>query len=250
LPYNDSERLKAAFSDKGDRIAAVFVEPVAGNMGLVAPDLGFLRELRRLTETHGALLIFDEVMSGFRVAYGGAQALYDIVPDLTCLGKVIGGGLPVGAYGGKAEIMGQIAPEGPVYQAGTLSGNPVAMAAGIATLKALEAPGFYERLEARSATLEDGLNAAAREAGREVTTNRVGSMMGLFFTKGPVRDFAQAQESDVECFSQYYRGMLDQGIYLAPSQFEAAFVSAAHTEDDIETTIAAAKQVFQDLKID
>ena len=250
LPYNDSERLKAAFSDKGDRIAAVFVEPVAGNMGLVAPDLAFLRELRRLTETHGALLIFDEVMSGFRVAYGGAQALYDIVPDLTCLGKVIGGGLPVGAYGGKAEIMGQIAPEGPVYQAGTLSGNPVAMAAGIATLKALEAPGFYERLEARSAMLEDGLNAAAQEAGREVTTNRVGSMMGLFFTKGPVRDFAQAQESDVECFSQYYRGMLDQGIYLAPSQFEAAFVSAAHTEDDIETTIAAAKQVFETLKID
>ena len=250
LPYNDCERLKATFSDKGDTIAAVFVEPVAGNMGLVVPDLEFLKGLRRLTEAHGAVLIFDEVMSGFRVAYGGAQQLYDIVPDLTCMGKIIGGGLPVGAYGGRAEIMKQIAPEGPVYQAGTLSGNPVAMAAGIATLKQVGQAGFYEALEERSAMLEDGLKAVSRDAGIPLTANRVGSMMGLFFADGPVSDFENAQKSDVDRFARYYRGMLTRGIYLAPSQFEAVFVSAAHTEDDIETTIAAAKQVFKTLKTD
>jgi len=249
LPYNDIERLKAVFSDKGDAIAAVFVEPVAGNMGLVVPDPEFLQELRRLTEAHGAILVFDEVMSGFRVAYGGAQALYKVVPDLTCMGKVIGGGFPVGAYGGKAEIMRQIAPEGPVYQAGTLSGNPVAMAAGIATLKEVGQAGFYEALEKRSAALEEGLTKAAREAGVQVTANRVGSMMGLFFTEGPVSNFEQAQKSDVDSFAGYYREMLARGIYLAPSQFEAVFVSAAHSEEDIDRTVAAAREVFNGLKI-
>ena len=249
LPYNDEERLREVFSEKGAAIAAVIVEPVAGNMGLVPPNAGFLETVREVTRNHGSILIFDEVMTGFRVDYGGAQTLYGIIPDLTCLGKVIGGGLPVGAYGGKADIMSNIAPEGPVYQAGTLSGNPVAMAAGIATLTCLKQPGFYETLEATSAMLAAGLEEAASKAGIAVVTNRVGSMLGLFFTDQPVSNFSKAQTSDVALFARYYNGMLDHGIYLAPSQYEAAFVSAAHSEADIELTIQGARKVFEALRI-
>ncbi len=249
IAYNDAEQFTDVCSKKGDAIAAVIVEPVAGNMGLVPPRPTFLETLREVTQEHGIILIFDEVMTGFRVAYGGAQALYDVKPDLTCMGKVIGGGLPVGAYGGKREIMSKIAPEGPVYQAGTLSGNPVAMAAGLATLKCLRQPGFYESLEARSAMLATGLKEAASHAGLPVVTNRVGSMLGLFFTDQPVSNFAEAQKSDVALFARYYREMLQQGIYLAPSQYEVAFVSSAHSEADIETTIQAAGKVFEALKI-
>jgi glutamate-1-semialdehyde 2,1-aminomutase len=218
-------------------------------MGLVPPKPGFLETLRQVTDKHGIVLIFDEVMTGFRVSYGGAQALYGVSPDLTCMGKVIGGGLPVGAYGGRAEIMKKIAPEGPVYQAGTLSGNPVAMAAGIATLKCLREPGFYENLEAKSAALAKGLKDAAREAGIPVVTNRVGSMLGLFFTDQPVSNFAEAQHSDVGRFARYYREMLERGIYLAPSQYEAAFVSGAHSDGDIKTTVQAARDVFANFEI-
>ncbi len=249
LPYNDTQRLQEVFSEKGKTVAAVIVEPVAGNMGLVPPDLAFLKTLRKLTQDHGAVLIFDEVMTGFRVAYGGVQALYGIMPDLTCMGKIIGGGLPVGAYGGKAEIMSNIAPEGPVYQAGTLSGNPVAMAAGIATLKILKEPGFYGTLEASSATLEKGLIGAAEGAGISIVINRVGSMLGLFFTDKPVSNFAEAQKSNVNLFATYYKGMLEHGIYLAPSQYEAAFVSSAHSKTDVEETVRAASKVFDGLGI-
>jgi glutamate-1-semialdehyde 2,1-aminomutase len=248
VPYNDPARITELFSEKGGAIAAVIVEPVAGNMGLVPPKAGFLEILRKLTQDHGAVLIFDEVMTGFRVAYGGAQAVYGIMPDLTCMGKVIGGGLPVGAYGGRTDIMRKVAPDGPVYQAGTLSGNPVAMAAGIATLKCLRKSGFYEDLESKSAVLARGLKEAADNAGIPVTTNRVGSMLGLFFTDQPVFDFAQAQKSDVDRFAEYYRAMLEEGIYLAPSQYEASFVSSAHSEQDIEATLQAAAKVFSGLK--
>jgi glutamate-1-semialdehyde 2,1-aminomutase len=249
LPYNDVDRVEAVVAEKGDSIAAIIVEPVAGNMGLVPPEPGFLEALRALTEDHGIILIFDEVMTGFRVAYGGAQALYGVMPDLTCMGKIIGGGLPVGAYGGRREIMKNMAPEGPVYQAGTLSGNPVAMAAGIATLKALQQPKFYETLEASSAMLESGLEEAVRGADVPATTNRVGSMMGLFFTETRVTNFATAQTSDLGLFTKYFKGMLEQGVYLAPSQYEALFVSSAHNEGDIQATILAARQVFDSLAI-
>ena len=249
LPYNDVERLADVISEKGDSIAAVIVEPVAGNMGLVPPEPGFLETLRTLTQDRGIILIFDEVMTGFRVAYGGAQALYEVIPDLTCMGKVIGGGLPVGAYGGKKDIMKQVAPEGPVYQAGTLSGNPVAMVAGIATLKCLRQSRFYETLEARSGMLEAGLKEAAAKAQLPMGSNRVGSMMGLFFTEERVFDFAGAQKSDLETFAKYFRGMLKRGIYLAPSQYEALFVSSAHNEGDIQATILAAEEVFGTLRI-
>ncbi|NVM23273.1 MAG: glutamate-1-semialdehyde 2,1-aminomutase [Desulfobacterales bacterium] len=249
LPYNDPEAATELISDKGDAIAAIIVEPVAGNMGLVAPKPGFLETLRALTQQHGIILIFDEVMSGFRVAYGGAQQLYQIVPDLTCMGKIIGGGLPVGAYGGKLEIMSKIAPEGPVYQAGTLSGNPVAMAAGIATLKCLQQAGYYESLEAKSSMLEQGLKDAAGRAGAPAVTNRVGSMLGLFFTDRPVSNFAEARTSDLTAFAKYFRGMQERGIYLAPSQYEALFVSSAHSEADLEATIRAAGEVFAGLRI-
>lgn len=247
LPYNDAQRVSEIVSERGDDIAAIIVEPVAGNMGLVPPEPGFLETLRTLTQQRGIILIFDEVMTGFRVAYGGAQALYGITPDLTCMGKVIGGGLPVGAYGGRTDIMKKIAPEGPVYQAGTLSGNPVAMAAGIATLKLLRQPGFYERLEGSSAKLEAGLKDAVDRAGVAAVSNRVGSMMGLFFTEKRVTNFAEAQRSDLAMFAGYFRLMLERGIYLAPSQYEALFVSSAHTEDDIAATITAAGQVFDAL---
>ena len=249
LPYNDADRVTDVVSKKGDAIAAIIVEPVAGNMGLVPAEAGFLETLKALTQQHGIILIFDEVMTGFRVAYGGAQALYGLMPDLTCMGKVIGGGLPVGAYGGREEFMKKIAPEGPVYQAGTLSGNPLAMAAGIATLKCLQQPQFYETLEARAAMLEAGLREAIGNTGLPAVTNRIGSMMGLFFTEKYVSNFADAQTSDLAMFAKYFKGMLERGIYLAPSQYETVFVSNAHNEGDIQATILAAREVFGALRI-
>jgi glutamate-1-semialdehyde 2,1-aminomutase len=241
LPYNDSEAVRQLFQKQGSSIAAVVVEPVAGNMGLVEPAEGFLKTLREECSRSESLLIFDEVMTGFRVAYGGAQSLYNITPDLTCFGKIIGGGLPVGAYGGRKDIMQQIAPSGPIYQAGTLSGNPVAMAAGIATLREIHTPDFYSQLEEKSRQLAAGLQAAAEKADKKVCLNRVGSMLGMFFTPGPVRSFADAKTSDLALFSSYYRNMLSRGIYLAPSQFEALFVSAAHGPDDLQATVDAAE---------
>jgi len=248
LPYNNSEKVEAVMKARGEEIACIIIEPIAGNMGLVPPAEGFLEKLRELTHASGSLLIFDEVMTGFRVAYGGAQSLYGILPDLTCLGKIIGGGLPVGAYGGRREIMMQIAPQGPVYQAGTLSGNPVAMAAGIATLKELKAENFYAVLEKKSERLASGLKDAAEKAGIPVSSNRVGSMLGFFFTGEKVENFDDAKTSNLDMFSAYYRGMLEKGIYLAPSQFEAGFVSSAHTPQNIDDTLQAAKAVFNDLK--
>lgn len=248
LPYNHIDAVHRLFETYGKDIACVIVEPVAGNMGMVAPDTAFLEALRQTTQQYGSLLIFDEVMSGFRVAYGGAQERYGVAPDMTCLGKVIGGGMPVGAYGGNADIMRHVAPEGNVYQAGTLSGNPVAMAAGIATLTLLKKPGVYESLEATAKRLVEGLKAAASDAGLSVQAQSVGAMLGLFFTQTPVRDFETAKTSDLERFAKYYRGMLEQGVYLAPSQFEAVFVSTAHTDDHIDTTVAAAKKVMADLE--
>ncbi len=248
LPFNDLSAVEEAFSKMGEEIAAVIVEPIAGNMGVVPPKPGFLEGLRELTLKHGALLIFDEVITGFRVGLSGAQGLYGVLPDLTCLGKIIGGGLPVGAYGGKAEIMSHVAPEGPVYQAGTLSGNPIAVAAGLATLRVLSRPGTYERLEELSARLFEGLREAASEAGMETTANRVGSMMTCFFRVGEVTNFAEAAESDTELYGRFWREMLARGVYLAPSQFEAAFVSLAHTEEEIDFTIEAAKEAFKALK--
>jgi glutamate-1-semialdehyde 2,1-aminomutase len=245
LPYNDTESIEKVMKSRGDSIAAVIVEPVAGNMGLVAPAEGFLAALRRLCDQHGAILIFDEVMTGFRVALGGAQSLYGISADLCCFGKIIGGGLPVGAYGGRGDLMCQVAPEGPVYQAGTLSGNPLAMAAGIATLTEIGRPDFYQKLDKLSQRLLDGLKQVAAQSGVDVAADRVGSMLGLFFTKGPVRNFEEAKRSDLKRFSEFYQGMLQQGIYLAPSQFEVMFVSAAHDEQTIDRTVAAAESVFK-----
>ncbi len=247
MPFNDIAALETMMQAKGDQIAAVIVEPIAGNMGLVPPAEGFLQRLRQLCDHHGCLLIFDEVMTGFRVAYGGAQQLYGVVPDLTCFGKIIGGGLPVGAYGGRRDLMSQVAPSGPVYQAGTLSGNPLAMAAGIATLKQIGKPGFYEQLDGMSQRLSDGLAAAAAQSNIAVTATRVGSMLGLFFTEGPVRNYVDAKRSDLDRFAAYYQGMLRRGIYLAPSQFEASFVSAAHDQAAVDETIAAAEEVFATL---
>jgi glutamate-1-semialdehyde 2,1-aminomutase len=235
LPYNDTDALEQTFTRYTGKIACVIVEPVVGNMGCVPPNPGFLEALRTVTSRFGSLLIFDEVMTGFRVAFGGAQQLYNIRPDLTTLGKVIGGGLPVGAYGGRKDIMSRVAPAGPIYQAGTLSGNPLAVAAGLAMLRHLKShPGIYDRLEAFGARL-----CAAAPAG--VTVNRVGSMFTFFFTDRPVTDYDSAKRSDTEKFARFFRAMLDRGIYLAPSQFEAAFLSAAHTESDIQQTIDAAK---------
>jgi glutamate-1-semialdehyde 2,1-aminomutase len=248
LPYNDIDRVSKVMNEQGEKIAGIIVEPVAGNMGLVLPADGFLQALRALTEENGSLLIFDEVMTGFRVARGGAQSVYGISPDLTCLGKIIGGGLPVGAYGGKRKIMAHIAPQGPVYQAGTLSGNPLAMAAGIATLKQLNEPGFYETLDKKSDRLATGLERAAENAGIDVRVDRAGSMLGLFFTDRAVRNFDDAKTSNLKMFSDYYKGMLEEGIYLAPSQFEVLFVSAAHDTEHIDTTIKAAETVMDKLK--
>ncbi len=248
LPFNDVEAFTRVMDTQGAQVACVIVEPVVGNMGLVAPVKGFLQTLRKLTATHGALLIFDEVMTGFRVAYGGAQALYKIKPDLSCFGKIIGGGLPVGAYGGRRKIMAHIAPQGPVYQAGTLSGNPLAMAAGIATLKQLQKKGVYEKLEARSARLCAGLARAAAAAGVPAQVDHVGSMVGMFFCPDPVRSFDDAKKCDLPLFAKFYQGMRQEGIYLAPSQFEALFVSAAHTREQIDRTVAAARKVLSRIR--
>jgi len=247
ITYNDIEGVKRVMEEKGDRVAAIIVEPVAGNMGMVQPVPGFLETLRALCTEHGSVLIFDEVMTGFRVARGSAQGLFGITPDLTCFGKIIGGGLPVGAYGGRREIMDHIAPVGPVYQAGTLSGNPLAMAAGIATLEEIKKPGFYETLDARTEKLVTGLREAAKNAGIDFTSNHVGSMAGMFFTKLDVTNFDQAKTSDLVRFSKFYNGMRNRGIYLAPSQFEALFVSFAHSDQDIDDTLAAASEVMAEL---
>jgi glutamate-1-semialdehyde 2,1-aminomutase len=245
LSYNDTAQLKAAFADIGPTVACAIVEPVAGNMNCIPPVPGFLEALREECTRHGALLIFDEVMTGFRVALGGAQALYGIRPDLTTLGKIVGGGMPVGAFGGRREVMEDIAPLGPVYQAGTLSGNPVTMAAGLATLEGVAAPGFHARLLAATERLVEGLRDAAARAGLAFTTNHVCGMFGVFFTDAPsVASYAQATACDIERFRRFFHGMLDEGIYLAPSAFEAGFVSAAHTDELIDATVAAAARVF------
>jgi len=246
LPFNDTDALEEAFTKFKHQIACVIVEPVVGNMGCVPPARGYLEALRALTQRDKAVLIFDEVMTGFRLAFGGAQELYTITPDLTTMGKIIGGGLPVGGYGGPSEIMDLVAPLGPMYQAGTLSGNPLAMAAGLATLRYLREhkKEIYPRLEKLGEELVGGVAAAAKEAGVPICYNRVGSMFTWFFTPGPVTDWNSAAKSDTEAFGRFFRSMLDNGIYLPPSQFEAAFLSAAHTQHDIEQTIAAAKQAF------
>jgi glutamate-1-semialdehyde 2,1-aminomutase len=245
LPYNDTDALEEAFKKFKQQIACVIIEPVVGNMGCVPPARGYLEAVRAVTSNDGALLIFDEVMTGFRLAFGGAQELYAIKPDLTTMGKIIGGGLPVGGYGGPTEIMDMVAPLGPMYQAGTLSGNPLAMAAGYAQLRYLkEHKEIYARLDKLSGELVTGVAAAAKSASVPMTTNRVGSMFTWFFTPGPVTDWESASKSDTEAFGRFFRNMLDGGIYLPPSQYEAAFLSAAHTEEDITKTIAAAKQAF------
>lgn len=247
LSFNNPGEVKRAFERFGPDIAAVIVEPIPANMGVVLPDEGFLAELRRITLEYDSLLIFDEVISGFRVGPGGAQELYGIMPDITCLGKIIGGGLPVGAYGGRRDIMARIAPEGNIYQAGTLSGNPLAMAAGLATLKVLQKAGIYRELEEKGAMLFSGLEEAARSKGLKVTVNRIGSMGTLFFAGKRVKDFASAKESDAAMFRKYYVKMLEQGIYLAPSPFEACFVSIAHDHESIQKTIDCAKRSLASL---
>jgi glutamate-1-semialdehyde 2,1-aminomutase len=247
LPFNDEAAVQAAFAANPDQIAGIIVEPVPGNAGLYLPRPGYLEFLSTITKAHGALLIFDEVMTGFRLAKGGAQERFGITPDLSTFGKVIGGGLPVGAFGGRAEIMDYLAPLGPVYQAGTLSGNPLAMAAGLANLQELLAGHAYARLEERGAQLEAGLKAAAARAGVSVQFNRCGSMFCSYFTPEPVHNLADAMKSDRERFKKYFHGMLNEGIYLAPSQFEAGFISTAHAEADIEKTVRAAAKVFETL---
>jgi len=244
LTYNDLDPVRQAFAEIGQDIASVIVEPVAGNMNCIPPAPGFLQGLRALCDQYGSVLIFDEVMTGFRVALGGAQALYGVKPDLTTLGKIIGGGMPVGAFGGRRAIMETLAPLGPIYQAGTLSGNPVAMAAGLATLELVSAPDFHAQLAARTRRLCDGLVAAAREAGIPLTANSVGGMFGLFFTGETVTTYAQAVACDVERFKAFFHGMLAEGVYLAPSAFEAGFLSAAHSEEDIKATVAATRRVL------
>ncbi len=246
-PYNDIDAVRQLISRHRNRLACLILEPVAGNMGVVPPAPGFLPALRQLTADNDILLIFDEVISGFRVGYGGAQALYGIRPDLTVLGKIIGGGLPVGAYGGRQDIMDLIAPSGPVYQAGTLSGNPLAVSAGLATLKELRARGVYKKLDDQSAALANGIGEAAKKAGIPLTQTRVGSMLTAFFTPNPVVDWSTAKQSDTKRYGQFFHHMLEQGVYLAPSQFEAAFLSTAHTTRDIDHTIKAAAAAFKKL---
>jgi len=246
-PYNDIRTVQRLMRERGKHIACIIVEPIAGNMGVVPPAHDFLPALRQLTLENDSLLIFDEVISGFRVDYGGAQALYGITPDLTVLGKIIGGGLPVGAYGGRTEIMDLIAPTGPVYQAGTLSGNPLAVTAGLATLKQLRAKQLYKNLEERSAALAEGIGKEAQRAGIPIIQHRVGSMLTAFFASDPVVDWNSAKRSDTKRYGQFFHQMLDQGIYLAPSQFEAAFLSTAHTSADVERTIRAARVAFKSL---
>ena len=247
LPYNDSAQLESTFGEFGESIACVVVEPVAGNMNLVAPRAGFLQGLRELCTRHGALLIFDEVMTGFRVALGGAQALQGVRADLVTLGKVIGGGMPVGAFGGRREIMERIAPLGPVYQAGTLSGNPVAVAAGLATLKKIQAPGFYDRLAATTRSMCEGLAAAARKHGIRFSARSVGGMFGLYFREEPPTSYAEVMQCDKEAFNRFFHAVLERGIYFAPSAYEAGFTSAAHSVADIAATIAAADAAFGSL---
>ncbi|MCC4597154.1 glutamate-1-semialdehyde 2,1-aminomutase [Xanthomonas campestris pv. phormiicola] len=244
LSYNDFEGATALFDQIGGEIAAVIIEPVVGNANCIPPREGYLQHLRDLCTRHGALLIFDEVMTGFRVALGGAQAHYGVVPDLTTFGKIIGGGMPVGAYGGRAELMRQIAPSGPIYQAGTLSGNPVAMAAGLAMLELVQAPGFHQRLEAATAALCAGLEQAAAAAGVAVTTNRVGAMFGLFFTSEKVETYAQATACDTAAFNRFFHAMLERGVFLAPSAYEAGFLSSAHDAAVLDATLAAAREAF------
>ncbi|KAF1004188.1 MAG: Glutamate-1-semialdehyde 2,1-aminomutase [Luteibacter sp.] len=244
LPYNDIDAARLLFAQEGKEIAGLIIEPVAGNMNCIPPKPGYLEALRELCTEHGALLIFDEVMTGFRVALGGAQAHYGITPDLTCFGKIIGGGMPVGAYGGRRDLMEQIAPAGPIYQAGTLSGNPVAMAAGLAMLELIQAPGFHDDLAARTVRLTDGIAAAATKHGIPFSVTRVGAMFGLYFTSETVETYAQATGADVAAFNRFFHGMLERGVYLAPSAFEAGFVSSAHSDAVIEETIAAADAVF------
>jgi glutamate-1-semialdehyde 2,1-aminomutase len=246
-PFNDLEAVKALFAQHPNEIAGVILEPVVGNAGFITPDAGFLAGLRELTQENGALLVFDEVMTGFRIAYGGAQAKFGITPDLTTLGKVIGGGLPVGAYGGRREIMSMVAPAGPVYQAGTLSGNPLAMTAGIKTLELLRKPGTYEYLEQITKQLADGLLKVCSDTGHAACGGNISAMFGLFFTAGPVNNYEDAKKADTAKFGRFHRGMLEHGIYLAPSQFEAGFTSLAHTQEDIEQTLAAAKDVLSSL---
>jgi glutamate-1-semialdehyde 2,1-aminomutase len=246
-PYNDLEAVKALFAQHPGEISGVILEPVVGNAGFIVPDAGFLEGLRLITQEQGALLVFDEVMTGFRIAYGGAQQRFGVTPDLTTMGKVIGGGLPVGAYGGRKEIMSLVAPAGPMYQAGTLSGNPLAMTAGIKTLELLQKPGAYEYLDKITKQLSDGLLAVAKETGHAACGGQISGMFGLFFCEGPVHNYEDAKKSDVAKFGRFHRGMLEQGIYLAPSQFEAGFTSLAHTSEDIERTLAAAKIVMSQL---
>lgn len=247
VPYNDLASVKLAFEQYGDDLAGVIVEPVAGNMGVVPPQPGFLEGLREMTKENGTLLIFDEVMTGFRVGYNCAQGYFNVTPDLTCLGKVIGGGLPVGAYGGRADIMEQIAPSGPIYQAGTLSGNPLAMTAGYETLSQLT-PESYQEFERKADILEAGITKAAEKYGIPVTFNRAGSMIGFFFTNEDVINYDTAKKSNLEFFAAYYREMANQGVFLPPSQFEGLFLSTAHSDEDIEKTIAAAERAFSKLK--
>ena len=247
LPFNDIDSIEAAFAANKEQIAGIIIEPVPGNAGLYLPQPGYLEYLREITKAKGTVLIFDEVMTGFRLAKGGAQERFGITPDLSCFGKVIGGGLPVGAFGGRAEIMDCLAPVGPVYQAGTLSGNPVAMAAGIAALEELAATDAYQKLEQRGALFEEGMKGAAKTADLSIQFNRCGSMFCTYFTSQPVQNLAEAMKSDRERFAKYFHGMLEEGIYLAPSQFEAGFLSTAHTEADIDKTVKAAAKVMKTL---
>lgn len=246
-PYNDLEAVKQLFAENPDQIAGVILEPVVGNAGFIPPDAGFLEGLRVITQENGALLVFDEVMTGFRIAYGGAQEKFGVTPDLTTLGKVIGGGLPVGAYGGRRDIMAMVAPSGPMYQAGTLSGNPLAMTAGIKTLELLQKSGTYDYLDKVTKKLADGLLDIAKETGHAACGGQISGMFGFFFTEGPVHNYEDAKKSDLTKFSRFHRGMLERGIYLAPSQFEAGFTSLAHTDEDIEKTLAAAREVMSGL---
>ncbi len=243
-PYNDLEAVRGLFKEYPGEIAAIIVEPVAANMGVVLPQPGFLAGLREITRQQGALLIFDEVITGFRLAYGGAQTVYGITPDLTCLGKIIGGGLPAGAYGGRRDIMGMVAPAGPVYQAGTLSGNPLAMTAGLETVKALQEPGVYARLEKKAAALEDGIRKEAKKSGSGVQVVRVASLLTVFFTSEPVTDYESAKKSDTARFARFFQDVLTHGVYLPPSQFEACFVSLAHNEDVIQRTVQVVGEAF------
>jgi glutamate-1-semialdehyde 2,1-aminomutase len=246
-PYNDLEAVKALFAENPGEIAGVILEPVVGNAGFIPPDAGFLEGLRLITQENDALLVFDEVMTGFRIAYGGAQAKFGVTPDLTTMGKVIGGGLPVGAYGGRKDIMSLVAPAGPMYQAGTLSGNPLAMTAGIKTLELLQKPGAYEYLDKITKRLADGLLQIAKETGHPACGGQISGMFGFFFCAGPVHNYEDAKQSDVAKFGRFHRGMLEQGIYLAPSQFEAGFTSLAHTEADIDRTLEVARIVMSQL---